>query len=120
TLDYDYGEAFQRAEAEGRLQVRRMTSDELCFRQLLAKRVELFPVDKVVAFALLHEHFGAAERAQLSFHPLPLRSDPLHLMLSRKVPENAERIERFNRGLAALRESGKVAQYLLEIQEPVS
>jgi polar amino acid transport system substrate-binding protein len=27
---------------------------------------------------------------------------------------------RFNRGLAQLRESGKVAQYLLEIQRPLS
>jgi hypothetical protein len=88
--------------------------------QLIAGRVDLFPMDKVVAFNMLHQHFSAAEREQLSFHPNPLRSDSLHLLLSRQVPGNAELIVRINQGLAQLRESGKVAQYLLEIQQPLS
>jgi polar amino acid transport system substrate-binding protein len=120
TRRYDYGEAFQQAEASGQLQVNRVTNDETAFRQLIAGRVDLFPMDKVVGFNMLHLHFSAAEREQLSFHPKPLRSDSLHLLLSREVPGNAELIERFNRGLAQLRESGKVAQYLVEIQQPLS
>lgn len=120
TRGYDYGEAFQQAEASGQLRVNRVTSDETAFRQLLAGRVDLFPMDKVVGFDMLHQHFSAAERAQLSFHPKPLRSDSLHLLMSRQVAENAELIERFNRGLQQLRDSGKVAQYLLEIQRPLS
>lgn len=120
TRGYDYGEAFQQAEAAGHIRVNRVTSDETAFRQLLAGRVDLFPMDKVVGFDMLHQHFSAAERAQLSFHPKPLRSDSLHLLLSREVAENADLIERFNRGLQQLRDSGKVAQYLLEIQQPLS
>lgn len=120
TLGYNYGEPFQQAERDKRLQVRRLPSDELCFRQLLAGRTDVFPMDKVVGFAMLHQHFSAAERAQLSFHPKALRSDPLHLLLSRAVPGNAELMVRFNRGLARLRASGKVAQYLLEAQQPLS
>jgi len=120
TRGYDYGEAFQRAEADGELQVVRLNSDEQGLRQLLAGRIDVFPLDKVVGFDMLHRHFSPAERARLSFHPLPLRSDNLHLLLSREIPGNAELIERFNRGLAQLRESGKVAQYLLEIQQPLS
>jgi len=120
TRGYDYGEAFQQAESSGQLRVNRVTSDETAFRQLLAGRVDLFPMDKVVGFDMLHQHFTAAERAQLSFHPKPLRSDSLHLLLSREVPGNAELLERFNQGLAQLRDSGKVAQYLLEVQQPLS
>jgi polar amino acid transport system substrate-binding protein len=75
---------------------------------------------KVVGFYMLHQHFSAAERKQLSFHPNPLRSDSLHLLLSRQVPGNAELIVRFNQGWAQLRESGKVAQYLLESRQPLS
>lgn len=120
TRGYDYGEAFQRAEAADELQVVRLTSDEQAFRQLLAGRIDLFPMDKVVGFDLLHQYFSAAERAQLSFHPMPLRSDSLHLLLSREVPGNAERIERFNQGLKRLRENGRAAQYLLEAQRPLS
>ena len=77
-------------------------------------------MDKVVAFDMLHSQFSREERLQLSFHPLPLRSDSLHLLLSKQVPGNAERMARFNRGLKALQDSGRVSQYLLEIQQPLS
>jgi polar amino acid transport system substrate-binding protein len=120
TRGYDYGDAFQQAEASGQLRVNRVTSDETAFRQLIAGRVDVFPVDKVVGFDMLHQYFTGAERAKLTFHPQPLRLDSLHLLLSREVPGNAELMVRFNRGLAQLRESGKVAQYLLEIQQPLS
>src|SRR3989338_416318 len=119
-IDYDYGEAFQRAEREGRLKVRRLSNEEQGLRMLLAGRLDVFPMDKVVAFALLQEHFSASERARLSFHPSPLRSDPLHLLLSREMPGNAELILRFNQGLKRLRDSGRVAQSLLEMQQPLS
>ncbi|MGE8502545.1 MAG: substrate-binding periplasmic protein [Pseudomonas sp.] len=120
TRGYDYGEAFQQAEAAGEIDVVRLTGDEQGLRQLLAGRIDLFPVDKVVGFDLLYQHFSAAERRLLSFHPVPLRSDSLHLLLSREVPGNAELMQRFNQGLAQLRDSGKISQYLLEIQQPLS
>ncbi|PTU76130.1 substrate-binding periplasmic protein [Pseudomonas mangrovi] len=120
TTGYDYGEPFQRAEAQQSLQIRRLGSDLLGFRQLLAGRLDAFPMDKVVGFDLLHEQFSSAERARLSFHPRPLRSDSLHLLLSRRIPQNADYMLRFNAGLARLRESGKVSQYLLEAQRPLS
>ncbi|UFQ96492.1 substrate-binding periplasmic protein [Pseudomonas wenzhouensis] len=120
TRGYDYGDAFQRAEAARELKVTRVTGDEQGLRQLLAGRIDLFPVDKVVGFDLLYQKFSAAERQRLSFHGKPLRSDSLHLLLSREVPGNAELMQRFNRGLKQLRDSGKVSQYLLEIQQPLS
>jgi polar amino acid transport system substrate-binding protein len=119
-IDYDYGQAFQQAEHDGRLKVSRLSSEAQGLRMLLAGRLDVFPMDKVVAFDMLHSQFSREERGQLSFHPLPLRSDGLHLLLSRQVPGNEQRMERFNRGLKALRESGKVAQYLMEIQQPLS
>lgn len=119
TRGYDYGEAFQRAEAAGEIKVMRLNGDEPGMRQLLAGRIDLFPVDKVVGFDLLHQKFSADERQRLSFHSRPLRSDSLHLLLSREIPGNAELMERFNRGLKQLRDSGKVSQYLLEIQQPL-
>ena len=120
TRSYHYGAAFQQAEAEGRLQVNRLSSDEQCLRQLLAGRTDVFPLDKVVAFSMLHKQFSAAEREQLAFHPRSLHSDSLHLLLSRRVPGNAELLERFNRGLAQLRDSGKIEQYLAETLQPES
>lgn len=119
-LGYDYGAAFQQAEQVGQIQVKRLSGEEQGLRMVLAGRLDAFPMDKVVAFALLNDKFSSAERKQMSFHPLPLRSDSLHLMLSRGVPDNAALITRFNQGLARLRESGKVAQYLMEVEQPLS
>lgn len=116
TTGYDYGEAFQQAEAEGRLQVRRQTSDDLGLRQLLAGRLDALPIDPVVAQFILHEQFSAEERAQITFHPRPLSIGSLHLLLSRQVAGNAELMERFNLGLRQLRESGKVVQDLREAE----
>ncbi|MFZ6046814.1 substrate-binding periplasmic protein [Pseudomonas sp. CR3202] len=119
-LGYDYGAAFQQAERERHIQVQRLSGEEQGLRMVLAGRLDAFPMDKVVAFALLNAQFSSAERARMSFHPQPLRSDSLHLLLSRDVPGNAELMARFNRGLAELRESGKMAQYLMEVQQPLS
>lgn len=119
-LGYDYGAAFQQAERDGRIQVKRLSGEEQGLRMVLAGRLDAFPMDKVVAFALLNDHFSSADRAKMSFHPTPLRSDSLHLMLSREVPGNAALIARFNQGLAQLRDSGKIAQYLMEVQQPLT
>ena len=119
-IDYDYGQAFQQAERESLLKVKRLSSEEQGLRMLLAGRPDAFPMDKVVAFDMLHSQFNREERLRLSFHPLPLRSDSLHLLLSKQVPGNAERMARFNHGLKALEDSCKVSQYLLEIQQPLS
>lgn len=120
TRGYFYGKAFHRAEKAGALNIRRINSDEVALRQLLAGRIDAFPIAKTVALDLLAQHFTAAERAQLSFHPRALSRHNQHLLLSRQVAGNAALIERFNRGLARLRDGGKVAQYLLEAQQPLS
>ncbi|MBD9414248.1 transporter substrate-binding domain-containing protein [Pseudomonas sp. PDM16] len=119
-IDYDYGEAFSSAEQDGVLRVRRLSTEEQGLRMLLAGRLDVFPMDKIVAFDLLHNRFTRDERAQLSFHPHPLRTDSLHLMLSKRIVGNEEKLQSFNRGLRQLRDSGRVAQYLLEIQQPLS
>lgn len=119
TRGYDYGKAFHNAEAAGELQLTYLNSDEQGFRQLLARRIDLFPLDKVVAYDLLRSHFSSAERQRLTFHPRALRSDSLHLLLSRKVPGNAERMARFNQGLEQLRRSGRISRYLMDAQQPL-
>jgi polar amino acid transport system substrate-binding protein len=120
TRGYFYGKAFNRAEKAGELNIRRINSDEVALRQLLAGRIDAFPIAKTVALDLLAQHFTAAERTQLSFHPRALSRHNQHLLLSRQVAGNAALIERFNRGLARLRDGGQVAQYLLEAQPPLS
>ncbi len=120
TRGYFYGKAFAQAEAAGQLSVQRINSDAVALRQLLGGRIDLFPIAKTVALNLLAQDFTPAEQARLSFHPKPLSSHNQHLLLSRQVPGNAELLERFNRGLKRLQDSGKIAQYLWDAQHPLS
>lgn len=113
--DYFYGQDFTEAERSGLLQVKRLNSEEQGLRMLLAKRIDLFPIDEVVALAMLEDRFTPAQRSQLAAHARPLHSQPLHLLLSREIPANTERMRRFNLGLKVLRESGRIAGYLAQI-----
>lgn len=115
-IGYDYGVPFEQAERDKRLQVKRVNTDEQAFRLLLAGRIDILPVDRLVGLALL-QHFDRADRERLTYHRLPLRKDNLHLLLSRQIEGNEELMERFNRGLAELERSGKLERYRLEAQQ---
>jgi polar amino acid transport system substrate-binding protein len=117
TASYDYGKAFQDAEAQKTIYVERTTSDELNLRKLIAGRIDIFPVDIEVGYGLAKAALTPEEVAQLTSHPTPLRVDPLYLLLSRKSDKNAELVKVFNRGLATLKSSGKVDQFIAEARE---
>lgn len=76
TIGYDYGEAFQRAEQDGRLRVQRLAAEEQGLRMLLAGRIDVFPMDKVVGIANLQQGFSREERSRLTFHPGPCAATP--------------------------------------------
>ena len=115
TIGYEYGYSFQAAERDGLITVTRLPSEELGIRMLLAGRLDAFPIDKIAAQAMLNESFSATQRASLAFHPLAIRTDPLYLLLSRKVAGNQQLLERFNHGLQLLKESGAYDDYLRRI-----
>ncbi len=114
TSDYAYGEAFDRAVAEGVIETETVFRDELNFRKLLMGRIDLFPIDLVVAAHMIDREFDAEEAARLAWHPRPIRSDRLKLMLSRHVPENEERIEAFNQALMEMRREGRIEDLIIE------
>lgn len=114
TLEYDYGAAFNQAESTGVFTVERAVQDELNFRKLLMDRIDVFPMDRVVGVSILHQRFAARQYRLLTFHPKPLRKDPLHLLLTRKNPANAERMRLFNQALDRLRRAGEIERFIVE------
>jgi len=114
TLEYDYGPVFKRAREEGLVKVEWVSRDILNFNKLLRGRIDLFASDRIVGLALLHKHYSPDQIRQITYHPRLMRADPLYLLLSRAVPENRERIKRFNEGLARLRARGRVEEILTE------
>ncbi len=63
---------------------------------------------------MLRQHFTPEQVKLFTHHPKPVRADPHHVLLSRKVERNQKILKIFNIGLEQLRVSGKVEQYLNE------
>ncbi|MEE8382101.1 MAG: transporter substrate-binding domain-containing protein [Thermodesulfobacteriota bacterium] len=114
TIDYDYGKSFGDAEKEKLIDVVRASSDKVNFKKLLAGRIQIFPCDLDAGMELLNNSFHQEEVSTIKYHKRPVKAAPHHLLLSKMVPKNQDRMDKFNKGLKELRESGKIALYLNE------
>ena len=116
TLEYSYGEAFKQAEAEGQLKVERVATDELNFKKLLKGRIHIFPNEIESGYAMLRKLFTPEQVALFTHHPLPVRADPHHVLFPKALERSELMLERFNRGLKKLQESGEIARYKAEMR----
>ena len=116
TVGYDLGEAFQEAERDNVITVERVTTDEQNFQKLLLGRIQIFPCDREVGYALLRKLFPPGLAGLFTHHTKPLKAAPHHLLLSKKNEQNKQMLELFNKGLQKLKDSGRYQQYLVEMR----
>lgn len=112
THGYAYGDDFEAAVKEKNIKTITDITDLVNFRKLLGKRITVFACEKEVGDYLLRQNFSPKEIGLITYHPKPLNSDPLYLLLNKKNKRNKKRLEIFNRGLAKLRAAGRVKQIL--------
>lgn len=112
TIGYSYSGRFEEAQATGALTIDEAPNDDLNFAKLLAGRIDIFPIDRNVGYAVLAENFTAEEQTRLAVHPQPLSTLLSYLLLSKAVPQSEERMVAFNQGLQRLRTSGRYAEIL--------
>lgn len=112
--DYNYGSDFRRASEAGILEVQTLTFEAHSIRMLQKRRIDLWPSEVDVGIHLINAQLPAEEAEQLTYHPRPLFVSDLCLLLSRNRPENEEYLIRFERGLAALKESGRYDELIEE------
>lgn len=111
TLGYSYGDDFDEAVKSKAIEVEWAPSDPQNFRKLLAGRITLFPMNTIPGVDMMKKELGA-EADGITYHPTPLRSQPLHLLMSRAKAENERVIELFNSALKEIKESGRYSEYL--------
>lgn len=111
---FHYSTAFTQASQDGKLATQVEHSDVLNFRKLLNGRVDLVPKNLEGGLSLLRSEFTAEEAAQITWHPTPLDEGPLVLMFSRDNERNAGLVERFNSGLAKIKQDGRYDQFFAE------
>jgi polar amino acid transport system substrate-binding protein len=117
TLEYNYGESFQKAEKEKKIQVYRVSSDKQNLKKILYGRIQIFPNDLDAGLHILNNNFTPEEVKLFTYHPLPVKAAPHCLLLSKKNRKNKELLELFNKGLKVLKDTGKFDQYLAESRQ---
>jgi polar amino acid transport system substrate-binding protein len=103
-------------EPNPNIRVDRGPTDEAGFRKLLGKRFPIFISDLAAGQAVIDTHFTPAEAQRITYHPRPLKLTSYHLLLPKKLSRSNDLLERFNRGLKRLRDSGKHAEYLSRLR----
>ncbi|RMF12899.1 MAG: amino acid ABC transporter substrate-binding protein [Gammaproteobacteria bacterium] len=105
---YAYSAEFESAAKAGKLSVFRVNDEKSLVTMLLAGRIDVFPADRQVGRAML-DALPLQQAEQITFHPKPLTRKPLYLLV-RKDEKGRALIERFDRGLRTLIESGRLKQ----------
>ncbi|WP_369602840.1 transporter substrate-binding domain-containing protein [Hahella sp. SMD15-11] len=100
-IGYSYG--LDEAEKAGTVKISRITSADANLQKVAAGRLDAFIEDRQVGMELVNK-LGLADKIEV--HPKPIKMRDYHLILNKKQPENKALMEKFNRGLKALREDG--------------
>lgn len=108
THGYSYGPQFDAALEAGQLQVDQGGKEGTALRLLRLGRVDFYPQDRAVGYAMLRRLFSPAERAQISHHPRILNSETLHLLFRKNDARANQLREVFNVGLRRLAASGEL------------
>ncbi|WP_163834894.1 substrate-binding periplasmic protein [Spartinivicinus ruber] len=112
---YSYGDVFDTAMDEGKLIVQLVPTDQQNIEKLLAKRVNISAFEINNAYYFLNRYF-ALQKNKLTYHPKILTTQALHLIISKRLKNSRRLIKSFNKGLQALKQSGKVDQYINEFR----
>ncbi len=117
TVGNFYSDDFDAQVKNGTLTVDNAPDDLINLRKLIAGRIDLFPIDQEVGKYLIAHHFSPAQGAELEAQNKTFWAAPLHVVIWRKHARGPELVERFNRGLKALQDSGDFERLLQETRE---
>lgn len=88
-----------------------VATDEQAFQMLARNRVDLVPADILNGLYLIDEKFPQYA-GHLDWMMPALEHRPMYLLLSKKDPRSEALMQRFNKGLQQLRQSGRYQQII--------
>lgn len=118
TLGYYYGADFEQMEKAGKLQVLRIASDETNMRLLMMGRIQLFPQDEAVGYAMIKQLFPKSRWHEITNDSHPLHTESLYLLFTRATPRGRHLMEVFNKGLLKLRNQNQLEDMLKKLTHP--
>lgn len=114
TVGNFYSDEFNQQVKAGHLIPDMAPDDVTNLRKLLAGRIDLFPIDMEVGQYLIARNFQPRLAQQLEPQNKSFWVAPLHVVIWRKHRQGPELVERFNRGLKALQDSGEFDRIVAE------
>lgn len=112
TSGYVYSDAFKEYIDDGKITFEEASNDEANFKKLLAGRIDIFPMEKIVGRRLIKNTLTLEDQKKITFHPKPLQNFHTYLLLSKTNPVNAERMDQFNKSLHDLKNSQKYVEIM--------
>jgi polar amino acid transport system substrate-binding protein len=116
TSKYYYGKEFMDAIAAKALDVEFTSKDEFNYKKLLAGRIQIFPNDPSVGNAQIRNQLSPAEAELLTYSPKEFGISTLHLIMSINNKRSEYFLDKFNKGLKKLKESGRYQQMLKDLE----
>lgn len=114
--DFYHGHAFHAAEKAGELLIERVTFLEQNFDKLLAKRIDIYPMDEIAGYATINRKYPAEQAAKFTHHPRVLDSMAQRALFSRKIQSSPQLATLLNEGLNKLIASGRYEQLQNDFQ----
>ena len=112
TNNYHYGEKYLAAARSGKIAVLWAGTDEINFRNLFNKNIQIFPQDEIVGRYILASLFTSDEVNKFTWDTHALKQDHLYLLFSKNNQKNKIFISLRNAGLKNLKDSGKYEKIL--------
>ncbi|MCP4021596.1 MAG: amino acid ABC transporter substrate-binding protein [Desulfobacteraceae bacterium] len=114
TLEYNYGDAFHKAEKNNEIIIQWVAKDKFNFAKLLVGRINVFPNNLDAGYYILKKNFSPDKFEMITHHPKPVVKDTYHLLFSKKAENSKTMLALFNQGLKRLKAQGKFDQYVNE------
>jgi len=110
-IGYYYGSRFKAAEEDGLINVLRARNDEHNIKMLLRERVDLYVSNIQVGYYLISKQ-KKENSLMLTNNPRTLHEMGVYLIISKTVPDGKELMDKFDKGLKKLKETGRYDQIL--------
>lgn len=114
TLGDHYSDEFSTLQANGKLHVDFANDDLANMRKLLVGRVDLFAMEESAGHTLIRDSFPPADQEKLVAQANAISTFPSFFVVNRSNPRGRELVDRFERGLRLLAQSGDLNKVLGE------
>lgn len=113
-IDQEHDKTYSEAIKSGSIKTIVATSNKENFQNLLDGKIDILLISKKIGLSILDKQFSDEERKQIKVHHKMYKKNSYSLILTKALPENEERLTKFNNGLRQLKENGKLDTYLQE------